>query len=140
MPIQDDELRAIHFLATRIRRATAGAGPWDEHGLMVNLRKVQNRNLHMTTESVLRHAADPKAKSPGVIVAAFTPPPPSNEGTPHPPKKADECRLHPGQYASTCATCITEPTRAYHDDEDPPPMTATQALAAARAAARGGNA
>lgn len=137
MPIQDDELRAIAFLAQRIRRSTPGAGPWDEHGLMSNLRKLQNRNLHMTTEHVLRHAADPKAKSPGVLLAGFTPAAPSNAGTPHPPKKVDECREHPGQFAGNCATCLTDATRAYHDDDPVDPMPRTAALQAARKALAG---
>ena len=92
MPIADDELRAIQFLADRVRRATPGATPWDAVGLAANLRKLAGRNLHMTIEHVIRHAADPAAKTPGVLASGFTPAAPTDGGRFHPPSAADACR------------------------------------------------
>lgn len=104
MPIDDRELAAIAFLAMRVRKTTHGAGPWDELGLVANLRKLQDRNLHMTIEHVLRHAADPKAKNPGVLLGAFTPEAPK-PGPARAPKKAEECPKHPGSFKGVCSGC-----------------------------------
>lgn len=139
MSIDDQELRALHFLALRVRRATSGAGPWDADGLMTNLRKIADRNLHLTVEHVLRHAADPNAKTPGVIVGSFTPEAPKATPKLHPPKKADECRHHPGQYPPPyCGPCATE-GRAWGDDQATPtsPADREASLAACREALRG---
>lgn len=55
----------------------------------------------------------------------------------HPPKKADECPQHPGQFADNCATCITEATFADYDDTtEVGRMTRDAALVAARKAVR----
>lgn len=52
-----------------------------------------------------------------------------------PPKKAEECKLHPGQLPPPfCATHATEDVRAWHDpDEPPPPLDAADPHAAAEA-------
>jgi hypothetical protein len=131
MSIDDQELRALAFLALRVRRATPGAGPWDENGLMANLRKIANRNLHMTIEHVLRHAADPKAKTPGVIQGSHTPAAPVADKRAHPPKRHEACPRC-GGFKGNCA-CQHE-SRAWDDDERTEPMTKQAALAAARAA------
>lgn len=130
MPIDDQELRAIAFLALRVRRATPGAGPWDEDGLIANLRKIANRNLHLTIEHVLRHAADPNAKSPGVLAGRFTPAAPASE-RPYPPRRADQCRRCGGRLPA-CA-CTLE-GRAVEDDDEPtgPAMSAEDARQAIR--------
>lgn len=107
MSIDEQELRALAFLALRVRKATHGCAPWDEPGLMANLRKIQNRNLHMTIEHVLRHAADPNAKSPGVIVGSFTPEAPKAARF-TPPKRHEECKIHAGQWANACGGCRSE--------------------------------
>jgi hypothetical protein len=116
MTIDDRELQAIAFLALRVRRATNGAGAWDEPGLIANLRKIQNRNLHMTIEHVLRHAADPSAKTPGVILGSFTPDAPK-PGPARPPKKAEECPKHPGSFKGTCSGCRADELAG---DDSPP--------------------
>lgn len=117
MSADDQELRALAFLALRIRRATSGAGPWDEDGLMTNLRKIQNRNLHMLVEHTIRHAADPAAKTPGVLQGTFTPEAPVPDNRARPPKRAEQCPRC-GGFRGSCA-CQHE-HRA--DDEDLPPM------------------
>ena len=135
MSADDQELRALAFLALRIRRATNGAGPWDEDGLMTNLRKIQNRNLHMLVEHTIRHAADPAAKTPGVLAGSFTPPAPKAESrTWKPPKKSEECTRHPGQWPTACGPCATENTPAYYDPDPTEETTVTTGAEAARAA------
>ena len=41
----------------------------------------------------------------------------------HPPKKPDECRQHPGEYAHACRACAAERKGGpgYGHDDDPPP-------------------
>lgn len=132
MPIDDQELRAIAFLALRVRRATPGAGPWDEDGLITNLRKIANRNLHLTIEHVLRHAADSAAKSPGVLVGRFTPEAPKTERA-HPPKRNEQCPRCGGRLPD-CA-CTLEDRAVEYDDEPPAGwLTKDEALAQMRAA------
>lgn len=129
--MNDQELRAVAFLALRVREQTSGAGKWDEAGLMSNLRKLQNRNLHMTVEHVLRHAADPAAKTPGVLAGAFTPPAPSGHQPWRPPKKDEACYVC-GHHLDRCicGEQATRPPRAADAD------ARLAALAAARAAVR----
>lgn len=141
MSIDEQELRAIAYLAIRVRKATFGCAPWDELGLMANLRKIQNRNLHLTIEHVMRHAADPNAKSPGVLAGSFTPEAPKAERY-TPPKKHQECKIHPGQWASSCGGCRS--TELAGDGPDKPPakstggVRATAAFKAERKRIRGG--
>lgn len=115
MSIDDQELRAIQFLAERVRKATSGAAPWDSAGLVANLRKLTDRNLHMTIEHVMRHAADPKAKNPGVLAGSYTPPAPTSTGIPRPPKRAKQCSRCGGRKGD-CA-CRREHLAATYDDE-----------------------
>lgn len=136
--IDDQELRAIQFLAERVRKATSGAGPWDSHGLTANLRKLAGRNLHLTIEHVLRHAADPKAKNPGVLLGSYTPEAPTSAGHPHPPRREEACPIC-GGHLGACP-CQRAP-RAYDEDTAPStqrprpadPATKAAAIAAARA-------
>ncbi len=139
MPITEQELRAIAYLALRVRKSTSGAGDWNEMGLMSNLRKIQNRNLHMTIEHVLRHAADAKAKNPGVLLGSFTPDAPTSAGPPHPPKREETCRVpgHEGYRRDHCGGCHADalagdpaPTATRPAD----PTTKDAALAECRAA------
>lgn len=113
--IDDQELRAIQFLAERVRKATNGAAPWDSAGLAANLRKLATRNLHMTIEHVLRHAADPDAKTPGVLLGAYTPAAPTSGGRPQPPRKHEQCTRCGGMLPD-CA-CRREHLAVTYDDE-----------------------
>lgn len=123
MPLDDQELRALAFLALRVRKATFGCGPWDEAGLMANLRKVANRNLHMTIEHVLRHAADPNAKSPGVLAGSYTPPAPKAERF-RPLKASEQCRRCGGQRGACGCQLEDLAVDAHEPDETPdlPPL------------------
>lgn len=134
--MDDQEMRALTFLAMRVRKATHGAGPWDEVGVMANLRKVQAQSLAHTIEAVIRHAADPKVKSPGVIASPFTPkklPDVAPRG-PFPPKRNEECSQHVGQLPPPfCAIHANDGVRAWYDaEEDPKPTNPTEAAAAIR--------
>lgn len=136
MPIDDQELRAICLLALRVRRQTSGAGPWDEVGLLRNLRKLKDRNLHMTIEHVLRHAADPTAKTPGVLLGAFTPAAPTGAGRAQPPRRSEMC-LTCGRHLDACTTetgCGEKARRPRPAD----PAVAAAALTACRDALGGG--
>ncbi len=135
--MDDQEMRAIAFLAMRVRKATHGAGPWDEPGVMTNLRKVQQQGLAHTIENVIRHAADPKVKSPGVIASSFKPaklPEPQPRGS-FPPKRSEECSEHVGELPPPfCKIHAVGEVRAWHDLEvDPEPLPAADPSAAAAA-------
>lgn len=134
MPIDDQELRAIQFLAERVRKSTSGAAPWDSAGLTSNLRKLASRNLHMTIEHVMRHAADPAAKTPGVLAGGYTPDAPTSSGIPRPPKRAEQCPRCGGRKGG--CYCRLEHLAAAYDDEDTAvePVDKQTALEAARAA------
>lgn len=118
--IDDQELRAIQFLAERVRKATSGAAPWDSAGLAANLRKLANRNLHMTVEHVLRHAADPEAKTPGVLAGSYTPPAPTSGGRPGPLRREEQCPRCGERKGDYCA-CSREYMEAAYADEEPLP-------------------
>lgn len=134
MSIDDQELRAIQFLAERIRKNTPGAGLWDSAGFAANLRKLAGRNLHMTVEHVIRHAADPNAKTPGVLLGAYTPEAPSSAGKPHPPKAKDQCRRC--GLPKPCA-CEREQLAYDHNLEPHREHIADDAITAALASAKG---
>jgi hypothetical protein len=65
MNINEQELRAIAFLAARCR--PHGAHPWDEPGIVANLRKVAHLNLAEVAIATIRAAATRQAENPGVI-------------------------------------------------------------------------
>jgi hypothetical protein len=65
MTINEQELRAIAFVAARCR--PHGAHPWDEPGIVANLRKVAHLNLAEVAIATIRAAANRQAENPGVI-------------------------------------------------------------------------
>lgn len=112
--VDDQELRAIQFLGERIRKATHGCGVWDEPGFTANLNKLRHWNLHLLAEHVIRHAADPKAKTPGVLLGSFTPSAPTGGSRPAPLKAAEQCKRCGGR-KGTCA-CTREHLAASDDE------------------------
>lgn len=103
--LNDQDARALTYLALRIRTETHGAGPWDEHGTAANIAKLHGRSLAMTAEDIIRHAADAKARTPGVLLGSFKPKPVSQESTKRGnPKPGQDCGSHPGFWADTCST------------------------------------
>lgn len=120
MTTTEQDLRALAYLAQRLRTETHGAAKWDHAGLWPVLKRLEGHNLALTIERVTRHAADPDARTPAAIERPFVPEAPKATGVRYPPKAADECRLHPGEWATSCRACAGDalagdpkrPTRA----------------------------
>lgn len=78
---------------------------WDEPGTLKAITEVCGTwTLEVATTHVLAHARDAKAKTPYAITGN----PPANEAQRpprYPPKAADECRNHPGEWADQCRIC-----------------------------------
>jgi hypothetical protein len=133
----DQDARALTYLARRLRTETHGCREWDDAGTYAKISELTGQNLALTIERVLCHATDPEAKTPGAILRNFTPPRPSTRepekrGNPH---KADECRKHMGEWADACRCCKVD---AYDSDDDPPRTNhADAAFDASLARARG---
>lgn len=128
--LDERDASALHYLATRIRQETSGAGPWDAPGLASVLGKLKGRSLAMTAEHIIRHASDPKAKSPGVLLGSFTPAA-VTVPTSTVPKREEACRRC-GGFKGACPCSRVE---SFGDDTDPvTPLSKTEAIRAARAA------
>lgn len=93
---------------------------WDTPGILANIGKVKQLNAWEVAHALLRLAENPKAESPGALATT---------GGEHwrerareggtvrrPPKKADECRTHPGQWATHCGPCATDKLAADVDE------------------------
>lgn len=107
MPATEQDLRALMHLAKRIRDDTTGARKWDDTGLWAELRPLAGHNLAITCERVLRHAADPTAKTPGAIRRPFLPDPPAPE-TARNPRPGEDCPHHPGKWPTGCPGCVVD--------------------------------
>ena len=101
MPTTDQDARALTYLARRLRDETHGANRWDDAGTYAVIAGLVGQNLAVTIERVIRHAADPDAKTPGAIRRPFTPPGPDMTGPPTPPKAHEACRVC-GLYSDRC--------------------------------------
>lgn len=73
MPVNDQDVRALTYLAKRVRDDTHGAGRWDEAGIAAKVSELRGQELAQAVERVVRHAADRDAKTPGAILRPFTP-------------------------------------------------------------------
>lgn len=112
--VTERDVSAMVHLVSRLRQETHGANIWDGAGIHAKVKELLGQNLEITLERVLRHAADPEAKTPGAIHRAFLPPaasekPAQKRGNPH---RHEECPRHPGQWPDTCAGCKNEPLGA----------------------------
>lgn len=123
----DHDAQAIAYLAGRLRQETYGAAAWDQAGIYAKVKELVGQNLELSLERILRHAADPEAKTPGAIHRPFLPPAPSEKphGKRGNPTKADECPGHPGQWADNCGGCAADSAAG-----DPPPPRRTQGVRA----------
>lgn len=65
MPADDQQLRAIAFLATSCR--PHGARKWDESGIYAKLAEVRDRSLGSVIIAAIQAAEDRGAETPGVI-------------------------------------------------------------------------
>lgn len=109
MPTTKRDLQALAYLAKRLRDDTPGAREWQDPGLWPVLAKLEGHNLHLTIERVIRHAADPDARTPAAIDRPFVPEVPANPVR-YPAKAGDqdECRRHPGEHATGCRACAAD--------------------------------
>lgn len=144
MSNDEQNYRAIAFLAARCR--PTGSKPWDEAGIVANLRKVGHISLPELAMATIRAAANRACDNPGVI---------PNLGGEHwrekvaerdrwrPPKRDEECRTHLGQYASNCGGCRADQLAIDEPDEQETPMPNPSGLTGAAMVraqlAQGGN-
>jgi hypothetical protein len=76
MPTTDQDLRALTYLARRLRDETHGCAQWDEAGTFACLKDaLAGQNLLISMQRVIGHATDPDAKTPGAIKRPFVPEP-----------------------------------------------------------------
>lgn len=73
MPTNDQDIRALTYLAKRLRDETHGANRWDEAGIAAKVAELKGQQLSQVAERVIRHAADTQAKTPGAILRPFIP-------------------------------------------------------------------
>lgn len=71
MPLTDQDIRALTYLAVRAR--PRGAARWDEAGIAANIAKVRHLAIADVSLAVIRAAADPSAATPGVIANTTAP-------------------------------------------------------------------
>ena len=85
----DQDLRALTYLARRLRDETLGCAQWDEAGTFACLKaELAGQNLLISAQRVLAHATDRDAKTPGAIKRPFTPEPTSATARmPYDPRK-----------------------------------------------------
>jgi hypothetical protein len=119
MPVTDQDARALTYLACRIRKETHGARAWDEAGTYSVVAELIGHSLATTTERVIRHAADPEAKTPGAIKRPFVPAA-AEPGPRFPAKPGEDCRIHKGEWADTCRSCAAD--RLAGDTPRTPPL------------------
>lgn len=108
MPTTKRDLQALAYLAKRLRDDTPGAREWQDAGLWPVLAKLEGHQLHLTIERVIRHAADPDARTPAAIERPFTPDAPTSPVRFPAKAGGDECRRHPGEHAVGCRSCAAD--------------------------------
>jgi hypothetical protein len=108
MTTNDQDLRALTYLARRLRDETSGCRQWDEAGTYACLKDaLAGQNLLIATQRVLGHATDPEAKTPGAIKRPFTP-----EPTVDVPRRE---RFDPRKVCHVCS----QPEVGHQDDDHP---------------------
>lgn len=127
--LNEQDARALTYLAGRIRQETYGAGPWDDDGTMANLRKLLGRNLAIVAEQVVCHASDAGARTPGVLAGPHLAKKPSERDPErfHPPRSEDACPTCGGYCPS--GKCLRD---ADGPDDEPPAERLPMADALAR--------
>lgn len=148
MMINEQEMRAIAFVAARCR--PTGAKPWDEAGIVANLRRVASLNLAEVTIAAIRAAANRQADSPGVIpvtTGEHWREKVAERGPYRPPKRDEICR-RPGHVAYPAANCPGCATEGREQEPEPsetapvaidPSLRGVEAARAALAATRSTN-
>lgn len=92
MSLNDQDARALAYLARRLREETRGANTWDERGALSVISKLAGQDLAIIAERVIRHSCDTNAETPGAITRPFVPAAPS-EGPPRAPRPDEACRI-----------------------------------------------
>jgi len=102
MTVNDKDVSALAYLATRIRQETTGCGEWNPRGTQVVFGRVlPGKHLVTAIELVVTHGQDPEARTPEAVTRPFTP---TNLGAPIRPR----CEKHRSQYADDCGQCDAE--------------------------------
>lgn len=99
MALTKRDAQALTYLARRIREDTYGAADWDDAGTFAIIAELTGQSLAASIERVVRHAADPNARTPGAIRRAFTPE--LARPTPTPPHRHEQCHTC-GRHRDTC--------------------------------------
>lgn len=116
--LDDRQVQALAFLASTTR--PRGATRWDAPGLVAFIRKLLDRGLSAQeiVDRTMRHAWDPHAKTPGVLLSpAHTEP---DKGNPviYPARRGEDCKLHAGERREHCRACAAD--RLVGDTTSPP--------------------
>lgn len=145
MPATDRDAQALAYLARRLREETFGCREWDDAGTYAVIKaELVGKQLAHAAETVLAHATDPEARTPGAIRRPFTPKPDGQPTRNHPPRRDEVCPAHPAYRADNCGGCAVD-ARAADDSDDGPatpprawqPGDAHAGAQACRAAMRG---
>jgi len=103
MPLSKPQAQAIAHLVHQLRPE------WSERGIMAQLGKLTTRRATDVALASIRAAADPEAKTPGVIP---TPGSHWDEGVQYEasrlPKRDEECHIHPGSWRGNCHGCAAD--------------------------------
>lgn len=137
----EQDLRALAYLAPKLR--PRGSKPWKDTDVFDCCKRLAAKGYGLTeiTNRVLVHAQDPKADAPTVIVVPPKHEPAEESRHFRPPKRDDECPVHPGSYATACSGCAADrhagtPAPPGRSRKTPPPPEWAKARAALR---RGGD-
>lgn len=110
----DHDVEAIGGVVMRLRgRNVAAGGDWDWPGIRTGVQAAvqhgrdYNRPLSVVAKACINAAADWKNRTPAVM---GMPGPhwhdgPASTETRRPPKRTEECTLHPGKWRNECAGC-----------------------------------
>ena len=108
---------AIGHLVTELRPE------WQAEGVVAALKRVADRNPYHVALAAVRAAADPDARTPGVIPAPGThwqEGIKEQPGKGRPPRKSEECEIHAGWWADSCHGCASD--RLAGDKTTPPDL------------------
>lgn len=115
MPLTREQAWAIGHLCHALR------DDWTAEQVVHHLGKIANRRAGDVALAAIRAALDSAAKFPAVIP---TPGSHWSEGVtydpPRIPKRGDECRRHPGNWANGCHGCATEGREVEPDEAAAP--------------------
>lgn len=107
--IDDQMLRALTFVATRLRPAHSPHAAWDEAGIAACIAKVRHLDAESVTRAVVNASTDPTAHTPGLIAdttsSAWRERTPQATSTRARPADLHECPTHRIQYRDFCTGC-----------------------------------